>query len=179
MTEAMNEGAGVVRGADVRICHVLKTLPEAENNHCFRDQREGKQFTEGGTGMINYGFTKEMDLPYETVVVLVREALKKEGFGVLTEIDLQGKMKEKLGIDLRKYIILGACNPSNAYKAILAEENIGLVLPCNVIVYEKGGKTVLSVIRPTVAMQMVDNLELQKVAQAIEEQLKKAFDAIK
>ena len=129
--------------------------------------------------MINYGFTKEMNLTYETVVVLVREALKKEGFGVLTEIDVQGKIKEKLGIDMNKYIILGACNPPNAYKAILTEEDIGLMLPCNVIVYEKGGKTVLSVIRPTVAMQMVDNLELQKVAQAVEEQLKKAFDAIK
>jgi uncharacterized protein (DUF302 family) len=129
--------------------------------------------------MINYGFTKEMNLPYETVVVLVREALKKEGFGVLTEIDVQGKIKEKLGIDMNKYIILGACNPPNAYKAILTEEDIGLMLPCNVIVYEKGSKTILSVIRPTVAMQMVDNLELQKVAQAVEEQLKKAFDAIK
>jgi uncharacterized protein (DUF302 family) len=77
-----------------------------------------------------------------------------------------------------KYIILGACNPPNAYKAILAEENIGLMLPCNVIVYEKVSKTVLSVIRPTVAMQMVDNLELQKLAQAVEGRLKKAFDAI-
>jgi len=128
--------------------------------------------------MIHYGFTKELDIPYETVIEQVRDALKKEGFGVLTEIDVKEKMKEKLGIDMRKYIILGACNPPNAYKAILAEENIGLMLPCNVIVYEKGGKTVLSVIRPTVAMQMIDNLELQKLAEAVEEQLKKAFDAI-
>jgi uncharacterized protein (DUF302 family) len=129
--------------------------------------------------MINYGFTKELDIPYETVIELVKEALKKEGFGVLTEIDVKEKMKEKLGLDMRKYIILGACNPPNAYKAILAEENIGLMLPCNVIVYEKGGKTVLSVIRPTVAMQMIDNVELQKLAEVVEEPLKKAFDAIK
>jgi uncharacterized protein (DUF302 family) len=129
--------------------------------------------------MIHYGFTKELDFPYETVIELMREALKKEGFGVLTEIDVREKMKEKLGIDMNKYIILGACNPPNAYKAILAEENIGLMLPCNVIVYEKGSKTVLSVIRPTVAMQMIDNVELQEVAEAIEGQLKKAFDAIK
>ena len=129
--------------------------------------------------MIKYGFTKELDIPFETVTEQVREALKKEGFGILTEIDVREKMKEKLGIDFRKYIILGACNPPNAYKAILTEENIGLLLPCNVIVYEKGGKTVLSVIRPTVAMQMVDNVELQKIAEAVEEQLKKAFDAIK
>jgi len=129
--------------------------------------------------MINYGFTKELNIPFETVTEQVREALKKEGFGILTEIDVREKMKEKLGLDMRKYIILGACNPPNAYKAILAEENIGLMLPCNVIVYEKGSKTVLSVIRPTAAMQMVDNVELQKVAEAVEVQLKKAFDAIK
>ena len=129
--------------------------------------------------MLHYGFTKELDIPYKTVIELVKEALKKEGFGVLTEIDVQEKMKEKLGIDMNKYIILGACNPPNAYKAILAEENIGLMLPCNIIVYEKDSKTVLSVIRPTVAMQMVDNVELQKIAEAVEGQLKKAFDAIK
>ena len=125
--------------------------------------------------MINYGFTKELDIPYETVTELVREALKKEGFGILTEIDVREKMKEKLGVDMKKYIILGACNPPNAYKAILAEENIGLMLPCNVIVYEKGSKTVLSVIRPTVAMQMIDNVELQKAAEAVEGQLKKVL----
>lgn len=129
--------------------------------------------------MIHYGFTKELDIPYETVIEQVREALKKEGFGVLTEIDVKAKMKEKLGLDMKKYIILGACSPPNAYQAILAEENIGLMLPCNVIVYEKGSKTVLSVIRPAVAMQMIDNAELQKLAEAVEEQLKKAFDAVK
>ena len=128
--------------------------------------------------MINYGFTKELNIPYGKVVELVRQTLKKEGFGVLTEIDIQGTMKEKLGIDMSKYIILGACNPSNAYTAILAEENIGLMLPCNVIVYENGGKTVLSIIRPTVAMQMVDNAELQKVSEEVEGKLKKVFDAI-
>ena len=128
--------------------------------------------------MINYGFTKELNIPYGKVIELVRESLKKEGFGVLTEIDVQEKMKKKLGIDMSKYIILGACNPPNAYKAILTEENIGLLLPCNVIVYEKGSKTVLSIIRPTVAMQMVDNAELQKVSEEVEGKLKKAFDAI-
>jgi uncharacterized protein (DUF302 family) len=128
--------------------------------------------------MINYGFAKALDIPCEKVIELAKEALKEEGFGVLTEIDAKEIIKEKLGIDMGKYIILGACNPPNAYKAILAEEHIGLMLPWNVIVYEKDDKTVLSVIRPTVAMQMVDNLELQQLAQAIEERLKKAFDAI-
>lgn len=129
--------------------------------------------------MINYGFTKGLNIPYVTAVERVRAALKKEGFGVLTEIDVQKTMKEKLGMDINKYTILGACNPPNAYQAILAEENIGLLLPCNVIVYEKGGKTVLSVIRPTVAMQMVDNAKLKKISEEVEGKLKKAFDAIK
>jgi uncharacterized protein (DUF302 family) len=130
-------------------------------------------------GMINYGFTKELDIPYETVIELVRVALNKEGFGVLAEIDIQQKMKEKLGLDMNKYIILGACNPPNAYKAILTEENIGLMLPCNIIVYEKDSKTVLSVIRPTIAMQMIDNVQLKEAAGAVEGQLKNVFDAIK
>jgi uncharacterized protein (DUF302 family) len=128
--------------------------------------------------MIPYGFTKELVLPYKKVIDLLREALTKEGFGVLTEIDIQKKMKEKLDIDMKKYMILGACSPPHAYKALLTEENIGLMLPCNVIIYEKGRKTVLSVIRPAVAMQMIDNAELQKVAEAVEEKLKKAFDSI-
>jgi uncharacterized protein (DUF302 family) len=128
--------------------------------------------------MINYGFTRELDIPYKIVIEMAIAALKQEGFGILTEINIMEKMKDKLGIDARNYIILGACNPPNAYKAILAEENIGLMLPCNVIVYEKGGKTVLSVIRPTVAMQMIDNMELHKLAETIEGQLKKAFDVI-
>ena len=128
--------------------------------------------------MINYGFTKELNIPYGKVIELVKESLKEEGFGVLTEIDVQDKIKKELGIDIKKYIILGACNPSNAHKAILAEENIGLMLPCNVIVYEKGGKTVVSIIRPTVSMQMVDNAGLQKVSEEVEVKLKKAFDAL-
>lgn len=128
--------------------------------------------------MIDYGFTKELDIPYEKVIERAREALKKEGFGVLTEIDVKEKMKEKLGVDMRRYIILGACNPPNAYKAILAEENIGLMLPCNVIVYEKDSKTVLSVIRPSVAMRIIENMELHKLAETVEGLLKKVFDAV-
>jgi len=128
--------------------------------------------------MINYGFTKELNKPYEAVIGEVTEALKKEGFGILMEINIREKMKEKLGIEFRKYVILGACNPANAYKALLAEENIGLMLPCNVIVYEKDGRTVLSVIRPAIAMQMIENAELKKIAEVVEDQLKRAFDNV-
>ena len=129
--------------------------------------------------MVNYGFTKDLNIPYGTAIERVKDALKKEGFGVLTEIDLQKIMNEKLGVDMGKYIILGTCNPPSAYQAILTEGNIGLMLPCNVIVYEKNGRTVLSFIRPAVAMQMIDNAELRKVAEAVEGKLKNAFDAVK
>ena len=128
--------------------------------------------------MINYGFTKELNKPYEAVIEAVTEALKKEGFGILTEINIKEKLKEKLGVEFRKYIILGACSPANAYKSLQVEENIGLMLPCNVIVYEKDGKTVLSVIKPATAMQMIDNAELKKIAEHVGNQLKQAFDIV-
>jgi len=128
--------------------------------------------------MIRYGFTKELNKPYEAVVEEITAALKNEGFGILTEINIKEKLKEKLGVEFRKYIILGACSPANAYKSLQVEENIGLMLPCNVIVYEKGGKTVLSVIRPTIAMQMIENAELRKIAENVESQLKHAFDTV-
>jgi uncharacterized protein (DUF302 family) len=128
--------------------------------------------------MIDYGFTKELELSFEKVKELVSEELKKEGFGILTEIDIQEKFKEKLGIDFRRYVILGACNPPNAYKSILAEENIGLMLPCNIIIYEKGVKTILSIIKPTIAMQMINNNELSPIAMFIEDKLKKVFEAV-
>lgn len=128
--------------------------------------------------MINYGFTKELDLSFEKAVSLVTEELKKEGFGILTTINVKEKFKEKLGIEFKKYIILGACNPSNAHKAILAEENVGLMLPCNVIVYEKEDKTVVSIVKPTAAMEMIDNEELKNIAATVETKLKKVFDSI-
>lgn len=125
--------------------------------------------------MLEYGFTKKIDAPLETVEEKVRAELQKEGFGILTRIDMQAKFKEKLGVDFKKYVILGACNPPNAYKAVLAEENIGLMLPCNVILYEKEGQTVLSIIRPRAAMGMIDNQELTEIAAVVESQLARVF----
>jgi len=129
--------------------------------------------------MINYGFTKEIDKSFEEAVDFVSDELQKEGFGILTKIDVKEKFKEKLGIDFKKYVILGACNPLSAHKAILAEENIGLMLPCNVIVYEKGDKTVISISKPTVVMEMIDNKKLKELAGHIETKLEHVFDAIK
>ena len=128
--------------------------------------------------MITYGFTKELNMPFTKAVEAVIEELKKEGFGILSRIDVKEKFKEKLGIDFKEYVILGACNPANANKAILAEENIGLMLPCNVIVYEKESKTVVSIIRPTQAMGLINNGKLTQIAQAVEAMLKRVFEAL-
>lgn len=128
--------------------------------------------------MINYGFVKELETPFDEAVAAVTEALKKEGFGVLTTIDVRAKFKEKLNVDFRKYVILGACNPPNAFRAIKAEENIGLLLPCNVIVYDKGGRTGVAIIRPTVAMGMIDNPELRPLALEVEGKLERVFDSL-
>lgn len=125
-----------------------------------------------------YGFKKVLALPFETVKAKTIAALKKEGFGILTEIDITAKFKEKLGIDFPKYVILGACSPPHAYQAILEEEDIGLLLPCNVIIYEKDGKTALAIIKPKVAMQMVDNAKLGALADEVEAKLEKVFNSI-
>ena len=126
--------------------------------------------------MIKYGFTKEIDASFEETLDKVSNELKKEGFGILTQINVTEKFKEKLDIDFKKYIILGACNPPSAHKAILIEENIGLMLPCNVVIYERKNKTVVSIIKPKVAMKMIGNVELDKIASTIEKKLKKVFD---
>ena len=128
--------------------------------------------------MIDYGFTKEVDMPFEVAIEVVTEELKKEGFGILTKIDVKEKFKEKLGIEFKKYVILGACHPPSAHKAILAEENIGLMLPCNVIVFEKEKKTAISFIRPTATMGMIVNEELRHIAEEVEMKLKDVFDSI-
>ena len=125
-----------------------------------------------------YGYKKEFDAPYEEVVEKTVDELKKEGFGVLTEIDVKATLKKKLDVDLDKYVILGACNPPFAYQSLQAEKDIGLLLPCNVIVYEQNDKTYVSAILPTVAMNMVQNEGLRDIAEQVENKLKKVIDSI-
>lgn len=125
-----------------------------------------------------YGYKKEVSLGYEKAVEKAREELQKEGFGVLTEIDVQATLKKKLDVDFNKYIILGACNPPFAHKALQAEQDIGLMLPCNVIVYEKEGKVSVSAILPTIAMGITDNAQLMEIAKEVEKKLKKVVDQI-
>ena len=123
-----------------------------------------------------YGYKKEVSLSYEEALKKVKDELQKEEFGVLTEIDVKATLEKKLGVDVDNYAILGACNPPAAYKALQAEPDIGLMLPCNVIVYEKESKIYVSAIKPTLAMQMIDNDRLKKIALEIEAKLKKVID---
>jgi uncharacterized protein (DUF302 family) len=117
-------------------------------------------------------------MDFESAVELVKEQLQSQGFGILMMVDMKQKFEEKLGIDFRKYMIIGACDATNACKAIMAEENIGLLLPCNVIVYESEGGAVVGVIRPTVTMQMIDNSDLHRIAKDVERRLKNVIDSM-
>ncbi len=125
-----------------------------------------------------YGYKRQVDLPYAEAVRKVREELKKEGFGVLTEINVKDTLKQKLNVEFDEYIILGACNPPFAYQALQAEKDVGLMMPCNVIVYANKGKTSVSAVMPTVLMGLIQNDKLKSTAQQIEQKLKKVVDSI-
>jgi uncharacterized protein (DUF302 family) len=128
---------------------------------------------------MSYHTSKTVNFSYEDAINKVTEELKKEGFGILTEIDVKETLKKKINVDFRKYKILGACNPPLAYKALSSEENIGLMLPCNVIVQEKPDGTVqVSAINPMVAMQSVGNENLNEVASQVSSKLKKVIDSL-
>jgi len=129
--------------------------------------------------MANYGMSARLEMPYEQAVEAAKEALKSEGFGVLTEIDVKATLKKKLDVDFRRYIILGACNPPMAYKALSTELEIGLLLPCNVIVYEEGDGSVVSAIDPVEAMAVVDNPKLKPVAEQVRAKLERVIDSLK
>jgi uncharacterized protein (DUF302 family) len=119
-----------------------------------------------------YNNSKKVNLTYAEAIEKVTDELKKEGFGVLTEIDVKETLKNKLDVDFRKYKILGACNPSLAYKALQIEENIGVMLPCNVVVQQtKDGTIQVSAINPLVAMQSVNNPKLSEVAELVSDKL--------
>jgi uncharacterized protein (DUF302 family) len=127
---------------------------------------------------LEYGFSKKIDLPYEKVLEKVTDELKKEGFGVLTSIDVKETLKKKIDVDFKKYMILGACNPPLAHKALQSEEELGLLLPCNVIVYENNGGTTVSFFDPMVMTKLIDNDKLKIVAEEVQKKMKKVFEAI-
>ncbi len=128
---------------------------------------------------MSYAITRKTHGDFEAVIGRVKDALKKEGFGVLTEIDVAGTLKSKIGKDFRPYRILGACNPSFAFEALSEEANIGVMLPCNVIVQRyDNGEVEVSSIDPATAMQAVGNAKLSAVAEQVRVALKRVVEAV-
>jgi|UniRef100_A0A832LN51 uncharacterized protein (DUF302 family) len=127
---------------------------------------------------MKYGFSKTTDYTFEEAIQKVTDELKKEGFGVLTTIDVKDTLKKKLDVDFKKYTILGACNPPLAHQALQAEEELGLLLPCNVIVYEKENKTVVSVFDPMIMAHIIDNPNMKSVAEEVKKRLEKVLEAV-
>ena len=126
---------------------------------------------------MSYYFNKTVDMTFDEAINKVTEELKKEGFGVLTEIDVTAALKKKINVDFRKYRILGACNPSFAYKALLAEDKIGTMLPCNVIVQEKeDGKIEVAAVNPVASMQAIKNENLGEIATTVQSKLKQVIE---
>jgi uncharacterized protein (DUF302 family) len=127
-----------------------------------------------------YAHRVELDIPYEDAIERATAALKEQGFGVLTQIDMKAALKDKIGVDIDRYMILGACNPPLAHRALQAEWEIGILLPCNVIVYEKGpGQSVVAAMAPKAAMSVVGgNAALNEVAEEADARLKKAMAAL-
>ena len=125
-----------------------------------------------------YGLRVKLNLPYEQAIERVTSALKAEGFGVLTQIDVKKIIKEKLNEDFRKYIILGACNPNLSHQALKSELEIGLLLPCNVIVYEQDGGSVVSILDPVKMIAVAENDELNAVSGQARARLERVIQAL-
>ncbi|HET9682701.1 MAG TPA: DUF302 domain-containing protein [Gemmatimonadaceae bacterium] len=124
-----------------------------------------------------YGISTTVDLPYEQAVDRTREALGKEGFGVLTEIDVKATLKKKIDVDFRPYVILGACNPPLAHKALSEELDIGLLLPCNVVVYaaDQPGKSVVAALDPVEALSLAGNDRIRPLATEVRSRLERVL----
>lgn len=127
---------------------------------------------------MSYYFSKTVSTPFDEAVTNVINGLKEQDFGILTEIDVKKTLKKKLDADFRRYLILGACNPPFAYKALLVEDKVGTMLPCNVIVQEKtDGSVEIAAIDPVASMQAIDNTELQEIAETIAKKLRTVIEA--
>lgn len=128
---------------------------------------------------VNYGIRKELpETSYDRAVERVTEALGEEGFGVLTSIDVKTTLKEKLDAEYKRYVILGACNPELAHEALNRDDNIGLLLPCNVVVAERGGGSEVSAARPISVLEVADNPAIRSVAEEAEERLRRVVDSL-
>lgn len=128
---------------------------------------------------MSYYLNRTLSTPFEAAIARVTEELQKEGFGILTEIDVKATLKKKLGVDFRNYRILGACNPPFAYQALQTEPKIGTMLPCNVIVEEIGnGRCEVSAVDPLASMQAIDNPALQGIARQIQAKLRLVIERL-
>jgi len=127
---------------------------------------------------MQYGFSKTVAMGFDQAIGRVTEELAKEGFGVMTSIDVKETMKKKLNVDFPRYTILGACNPSFALQALTAEEELGLLLPCNVIVYEKAGTTRVGFFDPMVMAPLVGNPQMKPIAEEVERKLRRVMAAV-
>ena len=129
---------------------------------------------------MEYYFSDLLNTGFGETVTRVTEALKTEGFGIISEIDMQAKLKEKLGVDFKKYKILGACNPAIAYKALQAEEKVGIMLPCNIVIIDQeNGTTEVAAVHPIASMMAIQNPTLEPLAQEVTEKLKRVIDLLK
>jgi uncharacterized protein (DUF302 family) len=127
---------------------------------------------------IEYGYVRTTGLSFEEAVKRTEAALKAEGFGVLYQIDIQAKLKEKLGIDFPRYTILGACNPPLAHQALQEEINLGLLLPCNAVVYDRGGQIHVAVVDAVKMLSVVGNPEMEKLARQVTQSLRCVVDSV-
>jgi uncharacterized protein (DUF302 family) len=126
-----------------------------------------------------YYFSKTLPVGFDEAVQLTTEALKREGFGIITEIDVKKTLKDKIGADFRSYRILGACNPKLAHEALQLEDKIGTMLPCNVVVQDiGGGKTEVAAIDPVASMQAIDNPKLREAATRVQAMLKRVIESL-
>ena len=129
--------------------------------------------------VMNFAFSTVLDTGYDDAVSRVTDALKEEGFGVLTEIDVKETFKKKLDKDFRKYVILGACNPPYAYRSLEADLDVGLLLPCNVIIYETDdNKAYVAAINPVSALEVIHNQKLKELAEEVSEKLKRVIEKV-
>ncbi len=126
-----------------------------------------------------YAFSTVLNTSYEDAISKVTDALKEEGFGVLTEIDVKSTLKKKLDVDFRKYMILGVCNPPYAFRTLQTDLDVGLLLPCNVIVYETDDKKAyISALNPVSALEVIKSKELRKIAMEVSEKLKRVVEKV-
>jgi len=126
-----------------------------------------------------YGHVVAVEGPFEQAVARLEAALKAEGFGVLCTIDIQAKLKEKLGVEISRYVILGACNPPIAHQALQQEINLGLLLPCNAVVYEHGGKLFAGAVDAAAMLSIVGNPEMASMAGEVNDKLRRAVDTVR